>query len=165
LTSNPVNSPLGQAIGAEPFAGRDAVEYSEMKRDLIKTVGKLRGYKSAVDDIHIALIVRHVIHLRKNRSFPELADSEGVHFADIKSKLGRIIENALRELATSRLGRPTCRTQTTLVTELKEVMLRRLSNAGETVELRPVTDPPRAPDGGSTELSGSKTPMDISAAT
>jgi hypothetical protein len=79
LTSNPVNSPLGQAIGAEPFASRDAVEYSEMKRDLIKTVGKLGGYESTVDDIDIALVVRHVIYLRKNRSFPELRNSEGVH--------------------------------------------------------------------------------------
>jgi hypothetical protein len=55
--------------GGGSFAGRDAAEYSRMRRELVETVEKLGGYEPAVDDIHIDIIVRHLIYLRKIEAF------------------------------------------------------------------------------------------------
>ena len=117
------------------FAGQEAAEYSRMRRELVETVEKLGGYEPAVDDIHIDMIVRHLIYLRKIEAFLNMETATEYTYAsvaDSKVKLEKIIENAIRELAISRRDRLTSQTQTALMTELREAMLRGLSrNAGE----------------------------------
>jgi hypothetical protein len=120
--------------GGGSFAGDDAAEYSRMRRELVETVEKLGGYEPAVDDIHIDIIVRHLIYLRKIEAFlnTEMAtEYTYASVADSKAKLEKIIKNAIRELAISRRDRLTSQTQTILMTELREAMLRGLRNAGE----------------------------------
>jgi hypothetical protein len=117
------------------FVGQDAAEYSRMRRELVETVEKLGGYEPAVDDIHIDIIVRHLIYLRKIEAFLNSETATEYTYAsvaDSKAKLEKIIENAIRELAISRRDRLTSQTQTTLMAELREAMLRGLSrNAGD----------------------------------
>jgi hypothetical protein len=120
--------------GGGSFAGEDAAEYSRMRRELVETVEKLGGYEPAVDDIHIDIIVRHLIYLRKIEAFLNSETATEYTYAsvaDSKVKLEKIIENAIRELAISRRDRLTSQTQTTLMAELREAMLRGLRNAGE----------------------------------
>jgi hypothetical protein len=122
------------ASGGGSFAGEDAAEYSRMRRELVETVEKLGGYEPAVDDIHIDIIVRHLIYLRKIEAFLNSETATEYTYAsvaDSKVKLEKIIENAIRELAISRRDRLTSQTQTTLMAELREAMLRGLRNAGE----------------------------------
>jgi hypothetical protein len=128
------SSQLAPTMSQGSFAGEDAAEYSRMRRELVETVEKLGGYEPAVDDIHIDMIVRHVIYLRRIEAFLN-AETATEHtyasVADSKAKLGKIIENAIRELAISRRDRLTSRTQASLMTELREAMLRGLRGAGE----------------------------------
>jgi hypothetical protein len=105
-----------------------------MKRDLIATLQRLGGYEAAVDDIQIDMIVRHVIYSRRIEAFlnsPTATEHTYASVADSKAKLSKMIENALRQLAISRRDRLTTQTQTILMTELREAMLRGLSIAGE----------------------------------
>jgi hypothetical protein len=134
MTPKPRSSPPTPPISAGSFAGEDAAEYSQMRRAIIETVEKLGGYEPAVDDIHVDMIVRHVIYLRKIETFlnsKTATEHTYASVADSKVKLEKIIENALRELAISRRDRLTSQTQTILMTELREAMLRGLRNAGE----------------------------------
>ena len=135
MRPKPSSSPLAPTMSGGSFAGEDAAEYSQMKHELIETVEKLGGYEPAVDDIHIDMIVRHVIYLRKIETFLNSKTATEYTYAsvaDSKVKLEKIIENAIRQLAISRRDRLTSQTQTILTTELREAMLRGLRNAGET---------------------------------
>jgi hypothetical protein len=126
--------PPAPAMSGGSFAREDAAEYSQMRHELIETVEKLGGYEPPVDDIHIDMIVRHLIYLRKIETFLNTKTATEYTYAsvaDSKVKLEKIIENAIRELAISRRDRLTSQTQTILMTELREAMLRGLRNAGE----------------------------------
>jgi hypothetical protein len=105
-----------------------------MRRELVETVEKLGGYEPAVDDIHIDMIVSHLIYLRKIEAFLNAETATEYTYAsvaDSKVKLEKIIENAIRELAISRRDRLTSQTQANLMTELREAMLRGLRDAGD----------------------------------
>ena len=130
------SGPLAPPRSGPTLAGEDAAEYSRMRRELVETVEKLGGYEPAVDDIHIDMIVRHLIYLRKIEAFLNTETATEYTYAsvaDSKVKLEKIIENAIRELAISRRDRLTTQTQANLMAELREAMLRGLSrNARET---------------------------------
>jgi hypothetical protein len=113
---------------------KDTPEYRQIRRALIKVLERLGGYEPAADDIFIDEIARNTIYARNVELFLDAPTANEHTYAavtDTKLKLAKIVENAMRELALSRRDRLGNRNQASMMTELREALLRGLKNAGQ----------------------------------
>lgn len=114
---------------AIPLTGNDALEYFRIRNGLIEVLERVGGYEPAIDNIHIDTIARNIIFQRKADTFltsDKANEYTFVSVADAKVKFAKIIDNALNHLAISRRNRFDNRTEASLMTELKEIVMRGL---------------------------------------
>jgi hypothetical protein len=113
---------------------KDRPEYVQIRRELIKVLDRLGGYEPAADDIFVDEIARTAMYARKVEFFLDAPTANEHTYAavtDTKLKLSKIVENSMRELALTRRYRLDNRKQVSIVTELREALLRGLKNAGQ----------------------------------
>jgi hypothetical protein len=113
---------------------KDRPEYVQIRRELIKVLERLGGYEPAADDIFVDEIARTAMYARKVEFFLDAPTANEHTYAavtDTKLKLSKIVENSMRELALTRRYRLDNRKQVSIVTELREALLRGLKNAGQ----------------------------------
>ena len=128
---NPHKNPP-QNLTNSPFTGDDAQEYLTIRTRLGEVLKKFGGYEPAIDDIYLDQIARNIIFQRKADL---LLTSETVteytfaRLADAKIKFARIVDNAINELAISRRSRLINETESGLLAELREAMMRGLNAA------------------------------------
>jgi hypothetical protein len=111
---------------------KDVLEYDRIRRELIKVLERLGGYEPAADDILVDQIARNAIYSRKVEFFLDAPTANEHTYAavtDTKLKLSTIVEKAMRELALSRRDRLSNQNQASIMTELREALLRGLKNA------------------------------------
>jgi hypothetical protein len=110
---------------------KDVGEYERTRSEIIKVLEKMGGYEPAIDDIYVTQIATTVIYLKKIEFFVDsnLATEDTYSsVTDSKLKMGKIIENAIRQLALSRRDRIGTQTQASFRNELKEELERALRN-------------------------------------
>jgi hypothetical protein len=113
---------------------KDTPEYDQIRRELIKVLERLGGYEAAADDIFVDQIARNAIYSRKVEFFLDASTANEHTYAavtDTKLKLSKIVEKAMQELALTRRDRLGNRNQASIMTELREALLRGLKNAGQ----------------------------------
>ncbi len=122
-----VGGPPGQAVKFEKLREKDVPEYERTRNALVKVLEKMGGYEPAIDDILVDQIARTTIQVRNVEIFldSELSTVDTYSIvADSKLKLMRIIENAIRELALSRRERLGNQTESSLMQQIREELLR-----------------------------------------
>lgn len=110
---------------------KDVGEYERTRSEIIKVLEKVGGYEPSIDDIYVAQIATTVIYLKKIEFFvdSDLATEDTYSsVTDSKLKMGKIIDNAIRQLALGRRDRIGKQTQTSLMNELNEELERALKN-------------------------------------
>lgn len=110
----------------------ERVEYERLKRELPEVLKKLGGYEPAVDDICIDQIAKATIYSRRVEIFLDSDTATEYTYSrvtDIKLKLWKTIDDAIRELAVSRRDRIAKETESGLMNELREAMLRELKRS------------------------------------
>ncbi len=113
---------------------KDLAEYERTRSEIIKVLDKMGGYVPAVDDIFVAQIATTAIYLKRIDFFvdSELATSDTyASVTDTKLKMGKIIENAIRQLALSRRDRVGNQTEASLTNQLREELERTVMRNGE----------------------------------
>lgn len=122
----------GPVVKVEKLQRKDAGEYERIRSELVKVLEKMGGYEPAVDNIHIDQIARTAIYATKVEIFLDSAQATASTYSrvtDTKLKLSKIIDNAMRQLALARRDRMGKQTESSLVNELREAMLRGLGPA------------------------------------
>lgn len=110
---------------------KDVAEYDRTRSEIIKVLEKVGGYEPAIDDIYVAQIATTTIYLKRIEFFvdSDLATSDTyASVTDTKLKMGKIIENAVRQLALSRRDRIGNQTESSLMNELREGLEQVLKN-------------------------------------
>ena len=110
---------------------KDVAEYERTRSEIIKVLEKVGGYEPAIDNIYVAQIATTTINLKRIEFFEDsdLATSDTyASVTDTKLKMGKIIENAVRQLALSRRDRIGNQTQAGLMNELREGLEQVLKN-------------------------------------
>ncbi len=113
---------------------KDLAEYERTRSEIIKVLEKMGGYLPAVDDIYVAQIATTGIYLKRIEFFvdSDLATEDTYSsVTDSKLKMVKIIDNAIRQLALSRLDRVGKQTQASLTNELREELERAVMKNGE----------------------------------
>lgn len=113
---------------------KDLTEYEHIRSEIIKVLERIGGYEPAIDDIYVTQIATIAIYLRRIEFFvdSDLATSDTyASVTDSKLKMGKIIENAVRQLALSRRDRLGQQTQSSLTNELREGLEGVLKNGGQ----------------------------------
>ena len=125
-------SPLGPVIKLALLQRKDAAEYERTRDEIIQVLEKMGGYVPAIDNIHVDEIARIAIYAKKIEIY---LDSGTVDIdiysrvTDMKLKLSIIIDNALHQLALARRDRMSKQTESSLMNELRETILRGLKAA------------------------------------
>ncbi len=122
-----VGDPPGEAVKLELLTEKDVPEYERTKNALVKVLEKMGGYEPAIDDILVDQIARTTIQVKNVEIFLDSEQSTVDTYsivADSKLKLMKIIENAIRELALSRRERLGNQTESSLMQQIKEELLR-----------------------------------------
>jgi hypothetical protein len=123
--------PAPPVIKTPRLLEKDVGEYERTRSEIIKVLEKMGGYEPAIDDIYVTQIATTVIYLKKIEFFVDsnLATEDTYSsVTDSKLKMGKIIENAIRQLALSRRDRIGTQTQASFRNELKEELERALRN-------------------------------------
>ena len=110
---------------------KDVAEYERIRSEIIKVLEKLGGYEPAIDDIHVDVISRTMIYLRRIEYFvdSDLATEDTYSsVTDCKLKMAKMIQNAISQLALNRSDRIRKQTQAGLENELREKLERTLKN-------------------------------------
>ena len=117
----------GPVVKMEKLQRKDAAEYERIRSELVEVLEKMGGYEPAVDNIHIDQIARTAIYATKVEVFLDSAQATANTYSrvtDTKLKLSKIIDNAMRQLALARRDRMGKQTESSLMNELREAMLR-----------------------------------------
>ncbi len=110
---------------------KDVAEYERTCAAIIKVLEKLGGYEPAIDDIHVAVIARITIYLRRIEKFVDSAQATEDTYSsvtDSQLKMAKMIQNAITQLALNRSDRIRNQTQASLENELREKLVRVLKN-------------------------------------
>ena len=113
---------------------KDEPEYNQIRNELVKVLEKMGGYEPAIDDMHIDQIARTAVYTKKVEAYldSELATVDTyVRVTDIKLKQSKIINEAFQQLAIARRDRIGKQTESSLMIELREAMLRGLKANAE----------------------------------
>lgn len=113
---------------------KDLAEYERTRSEIIKVLEKMGGYEPAIDDIYVAQIATTVIYLKRIELFvdSDLATEDTYSsVTDSKLKMGKIIQNAISQLALSRSDRIGNQTQASLQNQLREELERAVMKNGE----------------------------------
>ena len=100
-----------------------------MKREMPEVLRRLGGYEPAVDDICIEQIARATIYSKRIEIFLDSDNATEFTYTrvtDSKVKLSKTIDNAMHELAVSRRDRMNKQTEGSLMSELREALLKAL---------------------------------------
>ena len=128
-----VGSPPGPVIKLALLQKKDAAEYERTRDEIIQLLEKMGGYVPAIDNIHVDEIARIAIYAKKIEIYLDSGTVDVDIYSrvtDMKLKLSKIIDNALHQLALARRDRMSKQTESSLMNELREAMLRGLK-AGE----------------------------------
>src|SRR3972149_3602012 len=102
------------------------------KRELPEVLKKLGGYEPGAAELCIAQIAKATIYSRRVEIFLDSDTATEYTYArvtDIKLKLWKTLDDAIRELAVSRRDRIAKETEAGLMNELREAMLRELKRS------------------------------------
>jgi len=102
---------------------KDVGEYERTCAAIIKVLEKLGGYEPAIDDIHVTVIARITIYLKRIESFVDSAQATEDTYSsvtDSQLKMAKMIQNAITQLALNRSDRIRNQTQAGLESELRE---------------------------------------------
>jgi hypothetical protein len=109
----------------------DAKEYEAIKARLIAELKKLGSYEPEVDDLQVDEIARATIQMRNTEKLLDTGTANGETYSrvtDSETKLRKIVEAALRELAITRRERMASKAQTAEQEELVKRILEELKN-------------------------------------
>ncbi len=126
--------PTDPSSGVEARDEIDTIPESLGKHEIIKILKRIGEYEPVIDDILIDQFVHADTQLRKLDSFLLQSTANEYTFtriADAKTKLSKIMNDSINQLALSRRMRLDNKTRTDLAAELQEAMLRGLRNAKE----------------------------------
>lgn len=102
---------------------KDVTEYERTRSAIIKVLEKLGGYEPAIDDIHVAVIARITIYLRRIEKFVDSAQATEDTYSsvtDSQLKMAKMIQIAITQLALNRSDRIRNQTQAGLENQLRE---------------------------------------------
>lgn len=124
-----VGGPPEPVTKSPKLTQKDLAEYEQTRNAIVKTLEKRGGYEQAVDDYYVDQIARTAIYARRVETFLD-SDTANVDtyssVAYTKLKFVKIIETAIRQLALNRRDRLGKQTESDLMKELREAMLRGL---------------------------------------
>lgn len=130
-----VNRTQGPATKTPLLKEKDLAEYERTRSEIIKVLERHGGYEPAIDDLYVSQIATTAIYLKRIEYFvdSDLATEDTYSsVTDTKLKMGKIIENAVRQLALSRRDRISKQNQSSLMNELREEIKRVvLKNGGQ----------------------------------
>lgn len=113
---------------------KDAAEYNRIRDELVKVLERMGGYEPAVDDMHIDRIARMAIYTNKVEIYidsPNATVDTYVKVTDIKLKQSKMLDMAINQLALARRDRLGKQTESSLMNELREAMLRGMKPTAE----------------------------------
>ena len=108
---------------------KDEPEYSRIKKELVEALQRMGGYEPAFDDLHIDQIARIAIYAKRVEVYLDSGHATvDTYFrvTDTKLKFSKMINDAIHELAVARRDRIGRQTESSLMNELREAMLRGL---------------------------------------
>ena len=113
---------------------KDASEYNRIRDELVKVLERMGGYEPAVDDKYIDRIARLTIYTNKVEMYIDSNNATVdtyVKVTDIKLKQSKMLDMAINQLALARRDRLGKQTESSLMDELREAMLRGMKSTAE----------------------------------
>ena len=113
---------------------KDASEYNRIRDELVKVLERMGGYEPAVDDKYIDRIARLTIYTNKVEMYIDSNNATVdtyVKVTDIKLKQSKMLDMAINQLAIARRDRLGKQTESSLMNELREAMLRGMKPTAE----------------------------------
>lgn len=113
---------------------KDASEYNRIRGELVKVLERMGGYEPAVDDKYIDRIARLTIYTNKVEMYIDSNNATVdtyVKVTDIKLKQSKMLDMAINQLALARRDRLGKQTESSLMNELREAMLRGMKPTAE----------------------------------
>ena len=113
---------------------KDASEYNRIRDELVKVLERMGGYEPAVDDKYIDRIARLTIYTNKVEMYIDSNNATVdtyVKVTDIKLKQSKMLDMAINQLALARRDRLGKQTESSLMNELREAMLRGMKPTAE----------------------------------
>jgi len=113
---------------------KDASEYNRIRGELVKVLERMGGYEPAVDDKYIDRIARLTIYTNKVEMYIDSNNATVdtyVKVTDIKLKQSKMLDMAINQLAIARRDRLGKQTESSLMNELREAMLRGMKPTAE----------------------------------
>jgi hypothetical protein len=113
---------------------KDAAEYNRIRDELVKVLERMGGYEPAVDDKYIDRIARLTIYTNKVEMYIDSNNATVdtyVKVTDIKLKQSKMLDMAINQLALARRDRLGKQTESSLMNELREAMLRGMKPTAE----------------------------------
>jgi len=113
---------------------KDASEYNRIRDELVKVLERMGGYEPAVDDKYIDRIARLTIYTNKVEIYIDSNNATVdtyVKVTDIKLKQSKMLDMAINQLALARRDRLGKQTESSLMDELREAMLRGMKSTAE----------------------------------
>ena len=113
---------------------KDASEYNRIRDELVKVLERMGGYEPAVDDKYIDRIARLTIYTNKVEMYIDSNNATVdtyVKVTDIKLKQSKMLDMAINQLALARRDRLGKQTESSLMNELREAMLRGMKSTAE----------------------------------
>jgi hypothetical protein len=111
---------------------KDQPEYERIRNELVKALQKMGGYEPAVDDLYIDQIAGIAVYAKKVEIYLD-ADTatEDTYFrvTDTKLKQSKMIDNAIHQLALARRDRLGKQTESSIMNQLRQAVMRKLKPA------------------------------------
>lgn len=120
---------LCPVMKVEKMQRKDATEYEKIRTEIVNVLERTGGYEPAIDNLNIDQIARTAIDFRKVETFLDSNQATAQTYSqvtDTKLKLSKIIDNAMHQLALTRRDRIGKQTESNLMNQLKQVMLKGL---------------------------------------
>ena len=134
MKAKPTTSATESVFKMSLLTKKDASEYNRIRDELVKVLERMGGYEPAVDDKYIDRIARLTIYTNKVEMYIDSNNATVdtyVKVTDIKLKQSKMLDMAINQLALARRDRLGKQTESSLMNELKEAMLRGMKPTAE----------------------------------
>jgi hypothetical protein len=124
-----VGSPAKPVVKVALLTMKDQLEYERIRNELVKVLQKMGGYKPAVDDIYIDQIARIAIYAKRAELYLDTDTATlDTYFrvTDTKLKQAKMIDTAIHQLARARRDRIGKQTESSLMNQLRQAVMREL---------------------------------------
>jgi len=113
---------------------KDTSEHNPIRKELVEALRKMGGYVPATDDgviDEIATAAVYEKHVEKYMDSSNATLDTYYRATETKYRWAKMIENAMHQLAAARRDRIGNQTESGLMTELREAILRGMNKSGE----------------------------------